>query len=973
MCSARATALPAPARAGPPQAHGILRRERLFERLDAAVGSSLWLAAPAGHGKSSLAASYAQVRGQPCIWLRLSAADADPAGFLAHLGQAAGVRLPVPQAEQLGDMAAFARRCFPPLFAALPTPALLVLDEAELAAEALQGVFAELVAAVPPQARLVFTARGAPPAALARAVVEGRLQTIEAAELALTADEIAALYAQRGLRVTTAEVAAVQRRTLGWPAAVALTLRAGGRLPTADDEVLRDYLRQEVWPAFDEATRERLLLAAHLPYVNAALERAWPRLAGTAELLARYARRGLFVLGDGGAEPRQVLHPLIREYLCSHAAQTLPAGEYAALRRAAARALADAGDVEAALPALLAAEDYAHALRAMLALAPRLVAQARLPTLGGWIAAFPAAWREREPDLEYWAGLVWLMGQPARARAHLLRAAAGYAARGDATGRLRTLAHLTYLSFVDFAPDYPIARWLDELHDVAPRFDALPSAEEKAQVAMTVVYALLVGEPAHPDLPRWRERALDALHAPIGLQLRARVASVLGINLLWSGLFEQLGAMHALLAPTIARQGLGDYGQLVWGLVELDACWAEGRLADAPATLRRLLATAGQCGIHALDTYQRLLANDARLAAGELDAAEALLAEARAAMLPAQATEVWHAALQAAWLAAWRGDVAGMLTQGRAAIDAARAIRSPMCEAFGAIAQALAHRQRGSADDVEAALAALRDLAARAGSAMVDFHVDDLQAWLARQRSDGAAEAAALAAALGRLARHDIAYPMLGTDAALAETAAAALAHGVETVFVLAWIRRRGLPAPADALAPDWPHPLRLRLLDGFEVLIDQRPLAFAGKVQKRPLELLQALAVHGPAPVAVTRLVDDLWPELDGDAARKAFEAALHRLRKLLGEQGSALRLEAGAVHLDSARIGCDLWTLRRLAGLPDAELLARPALAAWARAGRQAALLPLQDTAWAEAARLAHARLLQRRWGTGASVGER
>ncbi len=143
--------------------------------------------------------------------------------------------------------------------------------------------------------------------------------------------------------------------------------------------------------------------------------------------------------------------------------------------------------------------------------------------------------------------------------------------------------------------------------------------------------------------------------------------------------------------------------------------------------------------------------------------------------------------------------------------------------------------------------------------------------------------------------------------------------------------------------------------------------------MQKRPLELLQALAVHGPAPVAVTRLVDDLWPELDGDAARKAFEAALHRLRKLLGEQGSALRLEAGAVHLDSARIGCDLWTLRRLAGLPDAELLARPALAAWARAGRQAALLPLQDTAWAEAARLAHARLLQRRWGTGASVGER
>jgi ATP/maltotriose-dependent transcriptional regulator MalT len=963
MSSARLTALPVPAPDGAPRAQGLLPRERLLARLDAAVGASLWIAAPAGHGKTSLAASYARERGLACTWLRLAAADADAAGFFAHLSQAARARLPVPQPEQLGDMAAFARRYFPALFAALPASALLVFDEAELAAEALQGVLAELVAAVPPQARVVFTARSAPPPALARALVEGRLGTLEAAELALTADEIAALYAQRGLRATAAEVAAVQRRTLGWPAAVALTLRAGGRLPAADDEVLRDYLRHEVWPAFDEATRERLLLAAQLPYVNAALERAWPRLAGTAGLLARYARRGLFVLDEGGAEPRQVLHPLIREYLCSHAAQTLPAGDHAALRRAAARALAEAGDVEAALPLLLAAGDHEHAMRAVLAIAPRLVAQARLHTLGGWLAAFPAAWREHEPDLEYWAGLVWLTGQPARARAHLLRAAAGYAARGDATGRLRTLAHLVYLSFVDFAPDYPITRWLDELQAVSPHFDALPGAEDKAQLAMTMVYALLVGEPAHPELPRWRERALDALHAPIGLQLRARVASVLGINLLWSGLFDQLGAMHALLAPTIARQGLGDYGQLVWGLVELDACWAEGRPADAPRTLRRLLATAGRCGIHALDTYHRLLANDALLAAGELDAAEALLAEARAAMLPAQATEVWHAALLAAWLALWRGDAPAAQREARAAIDAARAIRSPVCEAFGGIALALAHRRRGSLADLEATLATLRELAARAGSAMVDFHLHDLQAWLARQRGDAAAEAAALAAALGRLARHGIAYPALGTAAALAETAAAALAHGIEATFVQGWIRQRRLAPPADALATDWPHPLRLQVLGGFAVVIDGRPLTFEGKVQKRPLELLQALAVHGPAPVPVVQLVDDLWPELDGDAARKAFDAALHRLRKLLGEHGGALRLEAGAVHLDTARIGCDLWTLRRAAGLAEAGLRARPALAAWAAVHRPAVLLPLQDAAWAEAARRAHARLTANR----------
>ncbi|MFP5397938.1 MAG: hypothetical protein ACLGIT_06390 [Gammaproteobacteria bacterium] len=954
----RSTAVtdPTPATAGPPAASGIVARERLLQRLDAA--GCVWLAAPAGYGKSSLAASYVHARHLPCVWLHLSAGDSDAAGFFAHLSAAVGARLPVPQAEQLADMAAFARRYFPALFAALPADAVLVLDEAEAVADALQAVLAEAVAAVPAGRRLIVTSRAAPPPALARARVEGRLATVETDALAMTPDEVGELFVQRRHAASAQDIEAVHRRTLGWPAAVSLTLLAGGRLPGVDDDVLRDYLAHEVWPAFDEPTRRRLLLAAQLPYVGAALERAWPRLEGTTAMLERFARRGLFVLTELGDAPRHVLHPLIRDFLRRHAEDTLPGVELATLRRDAARALADAGDAEAALPALLGVGDFERAAPVLLALAPRLVAQARLRTLGGWLASFPPEWRERDPDLEYWAGLVWVMNRPAHAREHLLRAAAGYAARGDAAARLRTLAHLAYLSFVDFAPDYPITRWLDELKEVAPRFDDLASAEDKAQVAMTVVYALLVGDPAHPELPRWRERALDALHAPIGLQLRARVASVLGINLLWSGLFEQLGAMHDLLAPSIAQQAPSDYGRLVWGLVELDACWAQARLADAPGVLQRLLATARQCGIHGLDTYHRLLANDAQLAAGDLGAADALLAEARAAMLPTQLTEVWHAAFQAAWLAAWRDDVPAMLTQARAAIDAARAIRSPACEAFGWIAQALAHRRRGHDGDVEATLKALHDVAARAGSAMVDFHLHDLRAWLARRRGDTAGEAAALAEALARLARHDIVHPALGTDALLGETAAAALAHGVEPAFVQRWIRRRALPAPADTVAPDWPHPLHLQLLGGFAVLIDGRPLTFEGKVQKRPLELLQALAVHGPAPVPVSQLVDDLWPELDGDAARKSFDAALHRLRKLLGEHGSALRLEAGAVHLDATRMGCDLWALRQLAGLPIAELRVRPALAAWVQRHAGAALLPLQGAPWAVAEAARHLR---------------
>ena len=56
-------------------------RRRLFERLDAARrgGTVIWIAAPAGSGKTTLVASYLQARRLRAVWYRIDAADADPA------------------------------------------------------------------------------------------------------------------------------------------------------------------------------------------------------------------------------------------------------------------------------------------------------------------------------------------------------------------------------------------------------------------------------------------------------------------------------------------------------------------------------------------------------------------------------------------------------------------------------------------------------------------------------------------------------------------------------------------------------------------------------------------------------------------------------------------------------------------------------------------------------------------------------
>jgi two-component SAPR family response regulator len=63
-------------------------------------------------------------------------------------------------------------------------------------------------------------------------------------------------------------------------------------------------------------------------------------------------------------------------------------------------------------------------------------------------------------------------------------------------------------------------------------------------------------------------------------------------------------------------------------------------------------------------------------------------------------------------------------------------------------------------------------------------------------------------------------------------------------------------------------------------------------------LELLRVLAQAAPRRVPASQVVDQLWPDEEGDAGHRAFLTALHRLRKLVGER--AVVHQEGRVGLD-------------------------------------------------------------------------
>jgi hypothetical protein len=137
------------------------------------------------------------------------------------------------------------------------------------------------------------------------------------------------------------------------------------------------------------------------------------------------------------------------------------------------------------------------------------------------------------------------------------------------------------------------------------------------------------------------------------------------------------------------------------------------------------------------------------------------------------------------------------------------------------------------------------------------------------------------------------------------------------------------LDAAAQALgepaAQPGPHVV-VRLLDGLAIDVDGRPLAWGRKPPRRLLELVALLALQAPAETPPHRLADALYPELEGDAARRALDTALYRLRRLL--PAGALRRGAVGVALSAEGVQID-------------------------RSGPRSRWLPEFEQPWAEAAR--------------------
>ena len=243
---------------------GTVAKADVIARLCTSTVPFVSVVAPAGYGKTTLLAQWAEADSRPFAWVALDARDDDAVVLLRYIAAAIHTVEPVPpeafDALSGPGGSAWANRVTTGrrALAGLERPLVVVLDDLHAVANpACLDVLAALFDYVPAGSQIAVASREDPALPLARWRAHGLVDEISVADLRLDEREAGLLLQAAGVEVDAGELSELTERTEGWPAGLylaALSLQAGARLRgrgglNGDDRFVSEYSASSSCPA----------------------------------------------------------------------------------------------------------------------------------------------------------------------------------------------------------------------------------------------------------------------------------------------------------------------------------------------------------------------------------------------------------------------------------------------------------------------------------------------------------------------------------------------------------------------------------------------------------------------------------------------------------------------------------------------------------------------------------------------------
>jgi len=903
-----------------PELSGVYARGRLFRQLDRARNTPIvWLAAPAGSGKTTLVASYLQVRKVRSLWYQMDAGDRDMASFFYHLALAArstgeGRRGPLPllTPEYQGGLSIYSANFFRDLFRRLPVPGIVVLDNYQDVGDGpLHELLATGFAQIPAGINVVVASRELPPGVLARTRASGSMTIIDWSDMKLTESESRAIIKLRQRRSTMSRDSQDQlhRDAQGWVAGIVL-LTERAVLPALRDapadsgspEVLFDYFASEIFSRLAPGVGEFLLRTAFLPQISIAMAEGLTDQSDGAQILHYLARHNLFTIRrvDGSFE----YHPLFRRFLVARAHAFYSSTGIAELKKLSATLLSAGGEIEHAITLLHEAQEWHSALQCVLVHAGALLTQGRMQTVEAWLRGFPQTVLHEQPWALYWLGMCRLAYSPGEAREYFERAFCLFESQDDANPLFMTWSRIIDSFKLERNSVQSMTRWLDAYRTLADGRKAPAPAVMDASV-FTYLTGLVHARYDDPELVEYGRRAELLFQSETNDEQLVAQIGALNAYYFMRGNYRQARHVIARLAPLAKAPGTRPLVYLNWGVVTTLHAAATGAYEESLRALNDGLAFAECSGVHLVDGNLLGYGIWGQLCVGNVVAARALLEKMSAVRRSGPIAEAfyWHSV---SLVRLHEGSIIDSIDNHQRAIQCVRASGKYIDEVNYLIFRAYLHVQQGDSRSATTQIAEVRSKVPRAHSDSFAYYLAFCEAEIYRLAGNLPQALRSLDEALKLGRGMDAVTPAYCVRSTAARLYALALEHGIEPEYVRSTISKTRLSPPAEPLLEHWPWPVRIYTLGSFSVLKDDAPLTYSGRTQKKPLELLRVLIALGGRNVAIERIAKAFYPYRSRRVAKTAIDTTLHRLRKLLGEkcvvlQGGELSLNPQSCWLDT------------------------------------------------------------------------
>ena len=396
---------PSATRERPPSAGGLVKREKLFERLSGAgPGGVILVCAPAGSGKSALVHSWVSGEADGRVaWVSVERGERDAQRFWLSVidgcATVAGddfVERVTPSPSFRGETAV--ERLLSDL-ASLEEPMVLVIDDLhELGSTDALRWLELFLARLPPQVRVVLATRRDPGLGLHRLRLADGLTELRGPDLLFSRDETRQLLEAANITLSDAGAALLHERTEGWVAG--LRLAAISLAAHADPErfvsefsgserAVAGYLLAEVLERQPKEVRELLLRTSVLERVSAPLADVLAGGSGSERILQQLEDDNAFVTSLDAGRSWFRYHHLFADLLRLELRRSNPAS-VDPLHRKAAQWSEEHGYPVDAIRHAQAAKDWPHAARLLAESSIGLRLDGRQATVHALLAAFPA-------------------------------------------------------------------------------------------------------------------------------------------------------------------------------------------------------------------------------------------------------------------------------------------------------------------------------------------------------------------------------------------------------------------------------------------------------------------------------------------------------------------------------------------------------------------------------------------------------